>query len=89
MNQTDPIADMLTRLRKANSIRAEVVQMPYSKLKDEIARILKREGFIKDCTTEGGGAFKVLRLYLKFDADRVPVIRGWDCHRQHFERRAF
>lgn len=55
---------------------ADVVELPYSKIKDNIARILKREGFIADYTAEGGGPGKVLRLYVKYGADREPVIRG-------------
>lgn len=76
MNQTDPIGDMLTRLRNANAAKAAVVELPYSRIKDNIARILKREGFIQDYTAEGGGAGKVLRLYIKFGPGRESVIRG-------------
>ncbi len=76
MNQTDPISDLLTRLRNANRMRADAVQMPHSRLKAAIAQVLKREGFIQDYTAEGGGAGKRLRLYLKYGPGRVPVIRG-------------
>ena len=76
MNQTDPIGDMLTRLRNANMARADAVELPYSRIKDDIARILKREGFIQDYTAEGGGPGKVLRLYIKFGPGRENVIRG-------------
>lgn len=76
MNQTDPIADMLTRIRNANSVRKDIVEMPYSKMKGTIARILKREGFILDYTAEGGGNHKLLRLFLKFGDRGEPVIRG-------------
>lgn len=76
MNQTDPIADMLTRMRNANAVRADVVEMPNSKIKGTIARILKREGFIHDFITEGGGNHKLLRLFLKYADNGVPVIRG-------------
>jgi small subunit ribosomal protein S8 len=76
MNQTDPIADMLTRIRNANMIRADIVEMPHSKVKGTIARILKREGFIHDFTAEGGGHRKLLRLFLKYAESGEPVIRG-------------
>lgn len=76
MNQTDPIADMLTRIRNANMIRADAVEMPHSKIKATIARILKREGFIHDFTAEGGGHNRILRIFLKFAENGQPVIRG-------------
>ena len=76
MNQTDPIADMLTRIRNANMIRSDVVEMPHSKIKATIARILKREGFIHDFTAEGGGHNKLLRLFMKYAENGEPVIRG-------------
>lgn len=76
MNQTDPIGDMLTRLRNANMARADVVELPHSRIKENIARIFKREGFIRDYTAEGGGTAKVLRMYIKFGPGRESVIRG-------------
>ena len=76
MNQTDPIADMLTRIRNANSAHLESVELPHSRLKAGVARILKREGFIRDYVAEGGAARRVLRLYLKYTAGREPVLRG-------------
>lgn len=78
MSQSDSIGDMLTRIRNANMARADVVEMPYADMREAIARILKREGFIQDYTAEGGGAKKILRLYLKyiFGRGQEPVIRG-------------
>ena len=76
MSVSDPIADMLTRIRNANRARLEVVQMPHSAMKSEIARVLKKEGFIKDFVTEGGGGKKNLRLHMKYGPGRAPVIRG-------------
>jgi len=76
MNLTDPIGDMLTRIRNGNMARAEVVEIPYSKLKDVLVRLLKREGFIADFTAEGGDTSKKLRVYLKYVNGREPVIRG-------------
>ena len=78
MSQIDSISDMLTRIRNANMTKADMVEMPYSILKNAIARTLKREGFIIDYTSEGRGVEKILRLYLKFVSgkERKPVIRG-------------
>ncbi|MBN1676481.1 MAG: 30S ribosomal protein S8 [Kiritimatiellae bacterium] len=75
MSLSDPIADMLTRIRNAHMAGHEVVEMPHSKVKNEIARILKREGYIADYTAEGG-AKKRLRLYLRYLAPEEPIIRG-------------
>jgi small subunit ribosomal protein S8 len=76
MSVSDPIADMLTRIRNASSARLDVVQMPHSAMKSEIARVLKKEGFIKDFMTEGGGGKKNLRVHLKYGPGHSPVIRG-------------
>jgi len=73
---TDPIADMLTRIRNANMAEKKVVQMPHSKMKSEIARILKAEGFIKDYTVENDGGKSMLNVFLKYTMDREPVIQG-------------
>lgn len=73
---TDPIADMLTRIRNANMAEKKVVQMPHSKMKSEIARILKAEGFIKDYTVENDAGKSVLNVFLKYTVDREPVIQG-------------
>ena len=73
---TDPIADMLTRIRNANMAEKKVVQMPHSKMKSEIARILKAEGFIKDYTVENVGGKSMLNVFLKYTMDREPVIQG-------------
>ena len=71
---TDPIADMLTRIRNAAHARHKRVDMPVSKLKSEIARILKETHFIQDYKVLDDGRHGVLRLYLKYYEDR-PVIR--------------
>ncbi len=73
---SDPIADMLTRIRNAQMAEKNVVQMPHSKMKSEIARLLKAEGFIKDYTNENEDGKSVLNLFLKYTADREPVIQG-------------
>ena len=73
---TDPIADMLTRLRNANAAGHEKVDIPASRLKGEIARILKNEGFIKGYKLIDEGAQGVLRIYLKYGAGNERVFRG-------------
>ena len=73
---SDPIADMLTRIRNANMAEKKVVSMPHSKAKSEVARILKAEGFIKDYTMENNEGKPALKLFLKFTIDREPVIQG-------------
>jgi len=72
----DPIADMLTRIRNANALRYDTVSMPYSKMKDDIAKILKDQGYIIDATTEGEGAEKSLNLTLKYGPSGEHVISG-------------
>lgn len=71
---TDPIADMLTRIRNANMVSHEKVEMPSSKLKVELAKLLKNEGFITDYNVKEVGKFKVLEITLKYDEKRKPVI---------------
>ena len=75
MSWADPIADMLTRIRNAHMAELDVVDMPHSKLKADITRLLKREGYIGDYTVEGG-LKKTLRVYLKYTTDREPAISG-------------
>ncbi len=71
---TDPIADMLTRIRNANKALHETASMPASRLKVEIARLLKEEGYIKDFRVEKGEAFDTLVVELKFGRNRERVI---------------
>ncbi len=73
---SDPIADMLTRIRNANMAEKTEVAMPHSKMKSEIARILKAEGFIKDYIMENVGGKPALKVFLKYTIDREPVIQG-------------
>ncbi len=73
---TDPIADMLTRIRNANMAEKKIVQMPHSKMKSEVARLLKSEGFIKDYTMENEEGKSVLNVFLKYTIEREPVIQG-------------
>jgi small subunit ribosomal protein S8 len=73
---TDPIADMLTRLRNANAAYHETVSMPSSKLKLNIAEILEREGYIKGFSVEDAKVGKTLTLDLKFGANRERALAG-------------
>ena len=66
MTMTDPIADMLTRVRNANSAHHDEVSMPYSKLKSHIAEILQAEGFIAGWTVEEATVGKTLTINLKY-----------------------
>jgi len=75
MSLTDPISDMLTRIRNAQAAGLDVVEMPFSKLKGEVVGVLKHEGYLTDFVVEGGKK-KVLRVYLKYTEDHEPVIRG-------------
>ena len=78
MSMTDPIADMLTRIRNGIQSRHDRVELPSSKLKVEIARILKSEGFISNfkVVEEEGKPQASLRVYLKYSDDGEPVIHG-------------
>ena len=76
MTMTDPIADMLTRLRNANSVLHDKVEIPGSKIKKAIASVLKEEGFIKDFTFTENNKQGVLTLTLKYGPQREKVISG-------------
>ncbi|GAB2814349.1 30S ribosomal protein S8 [Alpinimonas psychrophila] len=76
MTMTDPVADMLTRLRNANSAHHDTVSMPQSKLKTGIAEILKREGFIASFEETDARVGKTLTLSLKFGPNRERSIVG-------------
>ena len=71
---TDPIADMLTRIRNANKAMHESTTMPTSKIKEEIARLLKEEGYITDFRVEDGESFNTLTIDLKFGRNRERII---------------
>ena len=71
---TDPIADMLTRIRNANMVSHETVEIPTSKLKGELAKLLKSEGYITDYTVDNSGKFGKIVITLKYDEKRKPVI---------------
>src|ERR671931_687719 len=71
---TDPVADMLTRIRNANKALQDTVEMPSSRLKTEIARLLKDEGYIRDYRVERRETFDTLVIELKFGRNRERVI---------------
>ena len=76
MVMTDPIADFLTRIRNANMVMHEKVEIPASKTKVALAEILKEEGFIKDYEQIEDGKQGIIRVYLKYGPNREKVITG-------------
>ncbi|MCU1545620.1 MAG: ribosomal protein [Homoserinimonas sp.] len=76
MTMTDPVADLLTRLRNANSAYHETVSMPSSKLKSHIAEILKSEGYINEWKIEDARVGKTLTIDLKYGPNRERSIAG-------------
>jgi small subunit ribosomal protein S8 len=76
MSMTDPIADMLTRIRNANQNRATTVTMPSSNMKEQIASILKEEGFIADYKVNKNNVQNILTLTLKYSQNKERVITG-------------
>ena len=76
MTMTDPVADLLTRVRNANSAYHETVSLPHSKLKAHIADILKAEGYISDWSVEDARVGKTLNLSLKYGPNRERSIAG-------------
>jgi len=75
MSMTDPISDMLTRIRNGQKARKVSVSMPASKVKEAVASVLKDEGYVTEFTTEGEGAEKSLTVELKY-FEGVPVIEN-------------
>ena len=76
MTVSDPIADMLTRIRNANMARHDFVLIPASKMKLAIAKILKSEGFIGDYEVLRGKSHRVIKVHLKYSEQNRPVISG-------------
>jgi small subunit ribosomal protein S8 len=76
MSVTDPIADMLTKIRNASLARFEKVDIPSSKLKVEIVKILKNEGFIKTFKKISQDGKNQIRIFLKYDEQNIPVLHG-------------
>ncbi len=76
MVMTDPIADMLTRIRNANMVRHEKLEIPASKIKKEVAEILKREGFVRDVEFIEDNKQGIIRIFLKYGGNNERVITG-------------
>lgn len=76
MSMTDPIADMLTRIRNANQAQLERVDIPASRLKVELAKVLKAEGFIRGYKLVDDSRQGILRVYLKFGPGNERIIQG-------------
>jgi len=76
MGMTDPIADMLTRIRNASSANHPKVEIPGSKMKKAIAQILKEEGFIQDYEWVNDGRQGLLRIYLRYGPNKTKVLTG-------------
>ena len=75
MSMTDPIADLLTRIRNAQMAKDETVEMPFSKAKAEIVKILEEEGYIFGHTVNHTKPFSTLTVHLKYQAHQDPIIR--------------
>jgi len=73
---TDPIADLLTRIRNGSRAHKERVDVPWSKVKERLAQVLVDAGFLKDVAVVGEGTAKEIRIGLRYDAQRRPVISG-------------
>jgi small subunit ribosomal protein S8 len=76
MSMTDPIADMLTRIRNAGGARFDKVDIPASRMKISLAKILKEEGFIKNYKVIKDSRQGILRVYLKYNEKQLPLIQG-------------
>jgi small subunit ribosomal protein S8 len=76
MSMTDPLADLLTRIRNGLEADFEFVDIPHSNFKTEVARILKEQGYIEDFSTEPARVGQTLRVRLKYTEGRAPVITG-------------
>lgn len=76
MTMSDPVADMLTRIRNANMVRHEKLEVPASNMKREIAEILKREGFVNDVEYVKDNKQGVIRIFLKYGPNNERVITG-------------
>ncbi len=73
---TDPIADLLTRIRNGYRAHKERVDVPYSRIKEQIGRVMVEQGYLREVSVVGEGVGKTLRIALRYDADRNPVITG-------------
>lgn len=73
---TDPIADLITRIKNANTVYKEVIEVPYSNMKRSIVHILKEEGYIKDFEVIDKDEKKTIKIYLKFGKNKEKAILG-------------
>lgn len=73
---TDPITDMLNRIRNAQAVRHQTVEVPHSNLKQKLAEILAREGFLDKIEKRRKKTQKIIEIYLKYSADKSPAISG-------------
>ncbi|HHY61449.1 MAG: 30S ribosomal protein S8 [Bacillota bacterium] len=73
---TDPIADMLTRIRNANTVNHEVVEIPASRMKAELAQIMKDEGYIRGFEVTRGDKYDVIKVHMKYGPNKQKVIHG-------------
>lgn len=76
MTMTDPIADMLTRIRNAIMASYDTVEIPSSRMKINIAKVLKFEGYIRNYRITKDGTQDIIVIYLKYNEDKSPVIKG-------------
>ena len=76
MSMTDPIADLLVRLRNGGQARKEYIECPWSKIKESIVRVLIEEGFVRESSLLENGSKKDLRVWLRYDDLQKPAIRG-------------
>src|SRR5712692_6239914 len=76
MSQTDPIAELLTRIRNAVHARHDRLELNHSRLREQISRVLMAEGFLDSVETSGDGAKRKLVLGMRYSRDREPIIRG-------------
>jgi small subunit ribosomal protein S8 len=76
MAMTDPIADLLTRIRNGAHARKEQVDVPWSRVKAQLVEVLAAEGYVKEHSTIDHGGHRMLRVWLKYDSQNRPVITG-------------
>ena len=76
MSTTDPIADMLTRIRNGLAVRRRYVVVPFSRLKQAVVDVLREEGYVSRFEVNRDGRFPVLRVYLRYTEDKEPIVQG-------------
>ncbi|HYC56953.1 MAG TPA: 30S ribosomal protein S8 [Candidatus Binatia bacterium] len=76
MSMTDPIADLLTRIRNACHGRRDSVALPWSRLKEGLARVMREEGYVRDFEVSGEGAKRTLTIYIRYGDNGSPVMTG-------------